>query len=217
MSNKVQSSERIKLAEEDDTLITNEEEVAMGLNDFFSNVVVNLKIPKFENSYPLSENVDHPLNAIIRYRKYPSVIAIVSEFTKECFSFNTITLEDALKEISMLYSSKAIQATDIPVKVRKDNSNLIAEKICAYFNESISKENFLNCLELANITLGFKKGARTSKNNYGRVSILPIFSKIFDKLLQKQVLVLFNNILSIKVSVRFLKRECHAKLLINDA
>ena len=45
-SNKVQSSERIELAEEDDNLITNEEEVTMKLNHFFSNVVINLKIPK---------------------------------------------------------------------------------------------------------------------------------------------------------------------------
>ena len=43
LSNKVQISERIKLAEEGDTLITNEEEVAMKLSDFFSNAVINLK------------------------------------------------------------------------------------------------------------------------------------------------------------------------------
>ena len=42
-SNKAQSSERIKLAEEDDFLATNEEEAAMKLNDFFSNAV-NLKL-----------------------------------------------------------------------------------------------------------------------------------------------------------------------------
>ena len=77
MSNKVQSSEKISPAEEDDTLITNEEEVAMELNDFFSNVIINLKILKFENFDPLSEHIDHPT----------SVIAIASEFTKECFSF----------------------------------------------------------------------------------------------------------------------------------
>ena len=28
----------------------------------------------------LSENIDHPLKATVRYRKQPSVIAIVSEF-----------------------------------------------------------------------------------------------------------------------------------------
>ena len=33
--------------------------------------------------------------------------------------FNTISIEDALKEISMLDSSKAMQATDTPVKVIK--------------------------------------------------------------------------------------------------
>ena len=43
LSNRVQSSERIKLAEEDDTLITNEDEVAMKLNDFFSNVAIQLQ------------------------------------------------------------------------------------------------------------------------------------------------------------------------------
>ena len=49
MWNQVQSSERVKLAEEDDTLITNEEEVTMKLNDFVGNAVINLQIPKFEN------------------------------------------------------------------------------------------------------------------------------------------------------------------------
>ena len=97
----------------------------MKLNDFFSNVVINLKIPKFGNFDPFSENIDHPLKAILKYRKHPSIIAIVSEFTKQCFSFNTITVEVALKEINMLDNSKAIQATDTPVKVIKGVSILL--------------------------------------------------------------------------------------------
>ena len=39
---------------------------------------------------------------------------------------------------------------------------------------------FRNCLKLANITPVFKKGARASKSNYRPVSILPVFSKIFE-------------------------------------
>ena len=42
LSNKEQFFEGIKLAKEDDTLIKNEVEVAMGLNNFFSNAVINL-------------------------------------------------------------------------------------------------------------------------------------------------------------------------------
>ena len=86
----------------------------MKLKNFFSNTVINLYISKFENFDPLSENIDHPtFKAIAKYRKHSSIIAIASEFTKEYFSFNTITIEDAFKEISMLGGSKAVQTTDI--------------------------------------------------------------------------------------------------------
>ena len=49
----------------------------MELNDFFSNAVINLKISKFENFDPLSENIEHPLKAIVKYRKHPAVITMV--------------------------------------------------------------------------------------------------------------------------------------------
>ena len=62
---------------EDITEITNEEEATMELNDFFSNAVINLKISKFENFDPLSENIEHPLKAIVKYRKHPAVITMV--------------------------------------------------------------------------------------------------------------------------------------------
>ena len=71
MSNKLQSSERIKLTGEYSTLITNEEEVAMKLKDFFSNAVINIKISKFENFNPLSENIDDPTSkAIVTSKRY---------------------------------------------------------------------------------------------------------------------------------------------------
>ena len=62
---------------EDITEITNEEEATRELNDFFSNAVINLKISKFENFDPLSENIEHPLKAIVKYRKHPAVITMV--------------------------------------------------------------------------------------------------------------------------------------------
>ena len=43
------------------------------LNDFVSNVVINVEIPKFESFDPLSENIDHPtLKTIGKYRKHSS-------------------------------------------------------------------------------------------------------------------------------------------------
>ena len=47
-----------------------------------------------------------------------------------------------------------------------------------------------------NITQVFKKDARISKNKYRPVSILPVFSKIFERLLSRQLIEFFHNILS---------------------
>ena len=96
----------------------------------------------------------------------------------------------------MLDVSKAIQESYIPVKIVETNGNFFAEAICFYFNKSLEIGKFPNCLKLANITPVFKKGACRSKNNYRPVSILPVFSKIFERLLSREPLEFFDNILS---------------------
>ena len=97
ITTEIKYSERIRFPEVDDTLITTEAKFAMKLIDFFSNFAINFKIPKFQNFDPLSENINNPtLKDIAKYRKHPSIIVIALEFTKECFSFNTIALEDAV-------------------------------------------------------------------------------------------------------------------------
>ena len=93
-------------------------------------------------------------------------------------------------------SQKAIQKSDILLKIVKVNEDFFAEAICFHFNKSLENGKFRNCLKLANITAVFKIGARTSKNNYRPVSILPVFSKIFERLLSRQLLEFFDNILS---------------------
>ena len=55
---------------------------------------------------------------------------------------------------------------------------------------------FPSSLKQANITPVFKKGSRNQKENYRPVSILPIISKIFEKILSKQLYIYFENILS---------------------
>ena len=78
----------------------------------------------------------------------------------------------------------------------KENSDLSAEIICKYANKSLEKRKFPDCLKLVNVTLVFKKGPRTSKNNYRPVSILPIFSQLFERLISKQLSEFFESIFS---------------------
>ena len=104
---------------------------------------------------------------------------------------NRETIHSNLRQLIVTY-----QESDIPVKIIKVNKNFFAEAICFHFNKSFENGKFPNCQKLANITSVFKKGPRTSRNNYRPVSILPVFSKIFESLLRRQLLEFFDNILS---------------------
>ena len=64
-----------------------------------------------------------------------------------------------------------------------------------YFTKSLENSKFSSCLKLTNITTVFKKGRRASKINYYRlVSVLPIFSEIFERLLSRQILEFFDSL-----------------------
>ena len=59
MSKKKNVPERIDLPEEENSyLLTNCEEVAKELNNFFANAVKNLNIPNYEKYDSLAENID---------------------------------------------------------------------------------------------------------------------------------------------------------------
>ena len=146
-----------------------------------------MNIPNYEGCDPLSDNIEHPtLKGFVKWRHHPSILTII----------NFVSEEYVLEEIQTLNSSKAIHESDIPIKLIKGNSDLFAEIICKYINESLEKSKFPDSLELTNVTPVFKKGAHTSKNNYRPVSILLILSKLFERLINKQLSESFESILS---------------------
>ena len=69
----------------------------------------------------MTENFDDPtLKAIAKWRNHPSILAIAPEYIdRENFSFNFVSKEDVLIEKKVLDVSKAIQESDIPVKIIK--------------------------------------------------------------------------------------------------
>ena len=85
LSKKIHLSERINLTEEENnSLLTNCEEVAEELNNFFANAVKNLNISNYENCDSSAKNIDDPnLKAIAKWRNHPSILAIASEYKVE--------------------------------------------------------------------------------------------------------------------------------------
>ena len=174
LSDKSKTSDKIHLNENGE-LLNSESETAGVLNNFFSNIVKNLKIPEYENRDRNFENVKDPvLRAILKYKNHPSITVIKEKAKNSVFSFYEVDKDKIKKEINRLNKNKASQKSDIPIKIIHDN--------------------FSNCL--ANITPLHKKGRKDNKENYRPVSILPTLSKIFEKILFEQISVFFDKFLS---------------------
>ena len=170
---------------EKENLVSDDAEVANYLNNFFSNFVKNLEIPKYDVEDDLHLNMNsHPtLKAVFKYKNHPSIISIrrfrfqVSNFNFSCIDKNTV-----LKEIRVLSTTKASQDTDLPVKILKANADYFAEFICILSNDSVNSSKSPFSFKCANITLIFKNKSRNHKTNCRPVSILSIVSKILKKL-----------------------------------
>ena len=101
-----------------------------------------------------------------------------------------------LKKNKRLKARKTTQITAIPVKILKENAYIFSAYICDFLNETIRSGTFPAILKNGDITAVFKKGVEGSKENYRPVSILPIISKIFEKIVSKQIRNFMDSLLS---------------------
>ena len=190
---KTKSNQKITLAE-NEAVTTQDEKI---LNLFFSSAVKNLKIPEFSDTNPLAERHSDPvLKAILKYNNHPSIAAIRNANNNSHFHFNEVSVEEVYKKIRKLSTRKSVQSTDFPIRVLKEKADIFAGNICGFFNESIKKSKSPSIFKNANVTPVVKKGYRGSKENYRPVSILPVISKIFEKLLCKQITIFIDPLLS---------------------
>ena len=176
-------------------IISDDAEVANTLNNYFLNVVKNLKIPeKFvTDSFPQSLPRHPTLNAILKYKNHPDM-HVIKRFSQRFSSFYFAHVEKntVLKEIKKVNLNKTVQDSDIPVKILKENANFFYLQ----FNEAVDSSKFADFFKSADISAAFKQGSRNKKENYRPISILPLISKIFEKIICRQLSNHFGNILS---------------------
>ena len=70
-----------------------------------------------------------------------------------------------------------------PVKVVKENKDIVAFLINHNFNSSLSSSTFPTALKYADVNPVFKKDDKSDKENYRPISILPILSKVYQRLI----------------------------------
>lgn len=109
--------------------------------------------------------------------------------SSQSMSYIPITAQDVIKIIKNLPNKKSCGSDGVLIKVIKGVCEVIAAPLAAIINKSIQCGVFPNCLKLAIVIPIFKKGDETSIENYRPISLLSIFSKIFER-------VMYNNIVS---------------------
>ena len=131
---------------------------------------------------------------ILRYKNHLSITVIKNAKSWSGFYFCEISFND----VYYFTIRKTAQTTDIYVKIKVKHADIFSAYIYDFFNETIRSGKVSSILENAVITTVFKKAFNRSKENYRPVSTLTIISKIFEKIISKQIIKL-----SMRVSKRF--------------
>ena len=170
-------------------IIQEDAEVAKILVDFFSNAVesLDLSIPS-EHKDEESAGLDDPIDNIIStYADHPSIKLINEHIVKGDFDFCVVGLTDIKKEVAALNNKKACMSSSIPPKILKENNNVCYGPLMVIFNNIISNSCFDSGLKCADVTPVQKAEETTDKRNYRNVSLLPVVSKMFERIMERQI------------------------------
>ena len=145
-------------------ILDNPQEIAEAFNEYFVNISPNLD----KNIPPTNEN---PLRFL--RGDYPTSMMVPTVYPHEMLNI-----------INSLQNKK-VNIHEIPVSLIKANKNLLAIPLSMLFNQSIANGTFPQCLKHATVIPIYKKGPKDSTGNYRPISLLHVFSKIFEKTMKR--------------------------------
>ena len=154
----------------DNQQITNRRVIANEFNRYFVSLAPKLNDPDAHciiNIEPIQ-----PFTAFLKQSNKSSI------YLSECTSYEISEL------ISDLENSKA---SDIPIKIIKRSSHIISPLLASHSNDTMSKGIFPDILKVGKITPIYKKDNPELLENYRPVSTLPIFGKIFEKVIYEPI------------------------------
>ena len=178
------SSNNIILKENDNLhVVSDQTSVCELLNTFYVNIAKNIGIDSSTSNC----------------EKHPSIVKIESQMESlpdfnSNFNFKHVTPNTVEKLLTESNPKKATGCDNIPPKILKCAASSICHPLTTIINKMIDTNKFPSELKRAQVTPIFKKDDPFIMKNYRPVSILNSTSKIFEKILNKQLLDHFSNI-----------------------
>ena len=147
-----------------------------GFKNYYSTLAENLvnMLPKAPNKYSI--------NTVIKY--YEHMIQ-GSHFNLASVSKNSI--------LTISQVSKAAGLDGLSGRFLKDGAKFLAKPISDLCNLSINSEKFPDSCKVAKLRPLYKKGSLTQPCNYRPISLLPLISKVIEKVIHDQTSTFLNS------------------------
>ena len=101
-----------------------------------------------------------------------------------------------MKEINNLKSRKVSRKTDIPVKLVKENIDIVSYFLYHNFNNFLPCSAFSTGMKYPEVTPIHKKDDKTDKESYCPISILYNLGKVYEKRMYNQIYPFFHTVFS---------------------
>jgi len=165
-------SMNIGLKNDSEEIIFESEYVANKFNDFFCGIAKKLveKLPK--------RNFDEEKIKDFYHNK---------GVKDEDFTFTVIDEESVEKLLKALNVTKATGYDNIASRFLKDGAKVVASPLTCIINLSLRTSTVPQDLKVARVVPLYKKGDKNFEGNYRPVSILPVFSKIMERVVYDKV------------------------------
>ena len=147
--------------------------VAQTFAKFYSNLAESLL-----NNLPNSPN---KLGTNFVYQYYKNIEL------KDNFNLNLTTEKKVLEVLQFIDISKAAGIGKIFEIFFKNGANILAKPIAKICNTSISSGLFPNDWKIAKLKPLYKKGLKTNPENFRPTSLLPLMSKVIERIVYSQV------------------------------
>jgi hypothetical protein len=151
-----------------DGLLTDSRTICDTFNDYFVNVAAQICQPNSLSADTIDAN-------------YSSILS------RPCFVIEMTTPVEISVIINSLRSDSASGCDRISTKFCKRAILFLSDVISRLINQCICSGSYPECLKLARVIPIFKSGSRLEMNNYRPISILNVFSKVFEYALHSRI------------------------------
>ena len=167
--NKRSKSSNIDCLKESDSETVCKKEISNKMNSFFCSV-----------GKDLADKIDPVSNPLLSgdYEVNPD---------KAEFHFRTIEVQEIRDAFAKVKTAKSFGTDNISSYFLKLALPFIENSLAFLFNTSIETSQFPDSWKVARVTPIFKNGAKTDQSNYRPISVLPVISRLFEKLVTNQL------------------------------